>query len=119
MHVRQGKAPRTVSKHLLDSIAAGGDAEQPSIAQLASDFQLGPPGSVRLNWQLTALACHQIVHAPLHAGAEWCFKAAACACYLSAAAGRATVGQQATACLKIAGGGLSMTQCLAALDDGR
>ena len=46
--MRQGKAPRTVSKQLLDSVAAGGDAEQPSIAQLASDFQLGPPGSVRL-----------------------------------------------------------------------
>lgn len=42
----QGKSTATVSSYLLRSI---GSAAQPDLAQLASDFQLGPSGSVSLN----------------------------------------------------------------------
>lgn len=39
----QGKAQRTVTTNILDGVAAGLPAD---IAQLASDFQMGPVDSV-------------------------------------------------------------------------
>ena len=48
--VCQGKSVRTVTSHLIDIVTPGSHAHLP---QLASDLQLGPPGSVRLQ----AIAC--------------------------------------------------------------
>ena len=50
----QGKAPKTVMAKIIDSIAAGMQADIP---QLASDFQMGPANSV--SFFLRVLLCSQ------------------------------------------------------------
>lgn len=50
--VMQGKAVRTITNHLIDSVRPDNHAHLP---QLASDFQMGPPGSVRSTIEPAAL----------------------------------------------------------------
>ena len=48
----QGKAPKTVMANIIDSIAAGMQADIP---QLASDFQMGPANSVSFSEGIAVL----------------------------------------------------------------